>query len=57
MNSKTFIWIGTIVGSSVGGMIPMLWGDGAFSLSSVIFSSFGAILGIYAGFKLGQYQG
>ena len=54
MNSRTLIWIGTIVGSAVGGFIPMIWGGSAFGMSSLLFSSLGAILGIYAGYKLGQ---
>ena len=52
MNSKSLIWIGTIVGSSIGGLIPLLWGASAFSFSSIIFGSLGAIVGIYVGFKL-----
>lgn len=52
MNSKTSVWIGVLVGSSVGSYIPALWGDGLFSFSSIIFGSIGAIIGIYIGFKL-----
>ena len=52
MNSKTLIWIGTLVGSVIGGYIPALWGAGMFSFSSIIFGSLGAILGIFIGFKL-----
>ncbi|MCX6753359.1 MAG: hypothetical protein NTW62_03395 [Candidatus Nomurabacteria bacterium] len=52
MNSKSLIFIGTIIGSTLGGYIPTLWGADAFSFSSIIFSSLGAILGIYIGFKL-----
>jgi len=52
MNQKSLIWIGSIIGSTVGGALPMLWGDNAFSLSSVIFGAIGAILGIYLAFKI-----
>lgn len=52
MNSKTPVLIGTLVGSSIGGLVPSLWGANAFSLSSLIFGSIGAIAGIYIGFKL-----
>ncbi len=51
MNSKAPVLIGTIIGSSVGGLIPSLWGAGPFSFSSIIFGSIGAIVGIYVGFK------
>ena len=40
------------VGSTIGGAIPMLWDSSAFSVSSLIFGSIGAMVGIYLGFKL-----
>lgn len=52
MNSKTFVLIGTIVGSTLGSLVPLLWGDGVFSFSSIFFSAVGAIVGIYYGYKL-----
>ena len=52
MNQKSLVWIGSIVGSTIGGAIPMLWGDDAFSMSSVFCGAIGAILGIYLAFKL-----
>lgn len=52
MNSKTLVWIGMFVGSTIGSFIPTLWGAGMFSFSSIFFSSIGAIVGIYFGFKL-----
>ncbi len=52
MNSKALVWIGMTVGSLIGSLIPDLWGTDMFSLSSLIFGSIGAIVGIYIGFKL-----
>lgn len=52
MNSKALVWIGMTVGSLIGSFIPDLWGADMFSLSSLIFGSIGAIVGIYIGFKL-----
>jgi len=49
MNSKKLIWVGIIVGSTIGSFIPILWGGGVFSFSSIIFSFIGAIVGIYVG--------
>ena len=46
------IWMGTIVGSIIGGLVPELWGAGAFSFSSLIFGTFGAMAGIYITYKL-----
>lgn len=44
-----------IVGSTVGGFIPSLWGNTAlFSLSSVITSAICGFLGIWIGYKLGE---
>jgi uncharacterized protein YcfJ len=55
MNRKAIIYIGLAIGSSVGGFVPMLWGAGAFSMSSLFLSAIGGIAGIYAGFKISRY--
>jgi hypothetical protein len=52
--AKKLIFLGMFLGSLVGGYVPVLWGDSAFSMSSIIFSGIGGFLGIYAGFKLSQ---
>jgi len=54
MSAKTLIWIGVFVGSTVGGFLPSLWGDNAFSFSAIIFSTIGGLLGIWGGFKLSK---
>ena len=54
MSSKTLVWVGMIIGSTVGSFIPSLWGEGLFSFSSVILGGVGAIAGIYFGFKLSR---
>lgn len=46
------IWLGMIVGSTIGGFIPDLWGAGILSFSSILLSGIGAIVGIYVAFKL-----
>ena len=56
MSTKTLIYTGLFTGSTIGGFIPMLWGDSAFSISSVLLSGVGGILGIIAGYKLGDYM-
>lgn len=55
MDSKPFVWAGLFVGSTLGGYIPSLWGAGIFSFSGLIFSSVGALLGIWVGFKLANW--
>ena len=41
-----------VIGSTIGGFIPTLWGASMFSLSPLVFGSVGAIVGIYIGFKM-----
>lgn len=55
--TKTFIWLGLFVGSSIGGAIPMLWGDDMISAAGFGLSFVGGVLGIFAGYKLGQGVG
>lgn len=52
---KSLIWIGVLVGTTVGGFVPSLWGAGMFSLSGVIFSAVGGFLGIWLGYKLSNF--
>jgi len=42
MNSKKLVWIFMIIGSTVGGFVPGLWGASMFSLSPLIFGAIGA---------------
>jgi hypothetical protein len=55
MNGKSLIWIGMAVGSSVGGALPMLWGDGVFSVSSIVLTAVGGVAGIWLGFRLSRW--
>lgn len=58
MSRKTLVWIGLGVGSTVGSLIPALWGGSALiSISSIFFSGVGGILGIWAGWKAADYFG
>lgn len=54
MNPKPLIWIGMFVGSTVGSFIPLLWGDSAFSMSSIFLSTIGGVIGVIGGFKLAK---
>jgi hypothetical protein len=51
---KLFITLGMIVGSIAGGYLPMLFGAGLFSITSLITSTIGGLLGIYIGYRLGE---
>jgi len=52
MGSKPIIWIGMFVGGTVGGFVPLLWGDSSFSMSGIFFNAVGAVAGIYIAFRL-----
>jgi hypothetical protein len=41
-------------GTIVGGYVPVLWGAGSFSLTSVVFSLIGGIAGIWLGVRIAE---
>jgi len=43
---------GMIVGSIAGAYSPMLWGEGFFSMTSILGSAVGGIIGIWLAFRL-----
>jgi hypothetical protein len=53
MNRKSAVFWGMTFGSLVGGYVPGLWGGGTFSMSGIVWSGIGGILGILLGFKMG----
>lgn len=52
MESKKLITLFMFLGGALGGYVPLLWGADAFSFSSIICGSLGAIVGIFIAFKL-----
>jgi hypothetical protein len=52
MSQKTLIYICLFIGSTLGGAIPMLWGDSALSISAVLLSGLGGMLGIFVGYRI-----
>jgi hypothetical protein len=49
---RSYIWVGVLIGSTIGGLIPGLWGDGMLSYSSILLSGAGAFVGMWVGFRL-----
>lgn len=45
------IWLGVLIGSTLGGFIPALWGADLISYSGVLFSGIGAFVGLWIGYK------
>jgi hypothetical protein len=54
VSSKKLIWLGFFVGSTVGGMLPSMWGDDMLSLSGFVLSAVGGVVGIWAGYRLAK---
>lgn len=44
--------ISVLVGSTIGGFVPELWGGSALSVAGVVWSIIGGIAGIWAGVKV-----
>jgi hypothetical protein len=53
--TKKFIMLGMVVGSFAGSYIPLIWGDSAFSMSSLVFGALGGFIGIWAGYKVANW--
>jgi uncharacterized membrane protein YeaQ/YmgE (transglycosylase-associated protein family) len=54
MSVKRLIWIGAIVGSTLGGLLPSLWHASMWSMSGLVLSTIGGLVGIWAGWKVSQ---
>jgi hypothetical protein len=54
MSAKTTIYLTVLIGSMVGGYLPVLWGGSLFSVSSVLLSGLGGIIGLILGYKISR---
>ena len=45
-------WVGILLGSTIGGLVPAIWGAGVVSLGGITFSVVGAFIGLYITFKI-----
>jgi hypothetical protein len=52
MNSKQVIMTTTIIGSTIGSCIPLLWNASFLSLWSIFLTAIGGFAGIYIGYKM-----
>jgi outer membrane lipoprotein SlyB len=46
------LWICILVGSTLGGLLPTLAGQGTFSLASLVGSTVGGVAGVFAASRL-----
>jgi hypothetical protein len=51
MSGKSVVMTGMVIGSIAGGYLPLLFGVGFFSFSSVIWTAVGGILGIWLSYR------
>ena len=52
MPSRVSIWIALFIGSTIGGMIPELWGAEMLSYTSLILGGVGALVGLWIAIKM-----
>jgi len=55
MDLKHAVWVGIFIGSTIGGALPILWGAGVFSFSSLLCTGLGAFGGLWLGAKIAGY--
>ena len=44
-----------MVGLTIGGFVPVLWGASQFSMSSFLFSGIGGVAGVWLGVRISEY--
>ena len=49
---RSVIWLCAFVGSTVGGLVPALWGGSAFGVASLGLATVGGVAGIFVGARL-----
>lgn len=54
MSLKRAATYGMVVGSFLGGSVPLFWGADSLSISSALFALLGGLLGIVVSYKIYQ---
>jgi hypothetical protein len=49
---RSVIGLSVLVGSTLGGYLPVLWGSSSFSVTSLVFGALGGIAGVWVGVRL-----
>jgi len=50
--NKSLVMLFMVIGSTIGGYVPVLFGASAFSYTSVISTFIGGVLGIWLAFRM-----
>ena len=54
MSPKAIIMLAMITGSTLGSLIPVLWGGSCFSFTAVVLGGLGGMAGIWFGLRLSR---
>lgn len=55
--NKLLIGIGMFLGTTIGSYIPILWGGSLLSITSILWSVIGGIVGILIAYRISKYLG
>lgn len=53
--NKLLIGIGMFLGTTIGSYIPILWGGSLLSITSILWSVIGGIVGIWIAYRVSKY--
>ena len=53
---RSLIGLLAMVGLTIGGFVPMLWGASQFSLTSILFGGLGGVAGVWLGLRISEFD-
>lgn len=56
MSLKTLVGLSILIGSTIGGSVPTIWGAPTLSFSSILGSVIGGLLGIWVAYKIDDHS-
>jgi hypothetical protein len=55
MSNRSLYWLGAGIGGTIGGFVPALWGGSLLGGWSIILSTVGGIIGLWAAYKFTKW--